>query len=130
MKLQCRWTDHWKWIVMLIVIFVGLAILTVGLVLVRRCYHRRQDVATERFNSGITRHSQPILSATPPPSHHPHSKQPSVQTSRTSLPRVREKDRMTANDVPVPPVPSVPDMRQRGATPELERGQARGGVFN
>ncbi|CAD0048194.1 unnamed protein product [Aureobasidium pullulans] len=73
---------------MLIVVFVGLAILTVILVLLRRRHHRRQDVARGPFNSGITRNSLPALSAA------------SNHASRTSLPRVREKDRMTVTDVP------------------------------
>lgn len=111
---------------MLIVVFVGLAILTIVFVLLRRRYHRRQDLAAGPFNSGITRHSIPVLSVTPAT----HSKQSSKQNSRTSLPRVREKDRMVVTDVPVPPVPAMPDMtehsyRQRGATPDVEYGNAR-----
>jgi hypothetical protein len=91
---------------MLIVIFVGLGILTLVLVLIRRRYRRRRDIATAPFNSGI--------------------KAPSNQASRTSLPRVREKDRMTVADVPVPPLPVTHDfaMKERGNSPDFEYGRA------
>ncbi|KAH0156119.1 hypothetical protein KCU67_g8445, partial [Aureobasidium melanogenum] len=117
------WTDHWKWIVMLIVVFVGLAILTTIFVLLRRRYRRRQDLANAPFNSGITRHSIPTLSLTPPTL----GKASSNQASRTSLPRVREKDRMTVTDVPVPPLPASHDFatKERGSTPDIEHGRAR-----
>ncbi|KAG9959709.1 hypothetical protein KCU61_g7254, partial [Aureobasidium melanogenum] len=117
------WTDHWKWIVMLIVVFVGLAILTTILVLLRRRYHRRQDLANAPFNSGITRHSIPTPSVTPPTL----GKASSNQASRTSLPRVREKDRMSVTDVPVPPLPASHDFatKERGSTPDIEHGRAR-----
>ncbi|KAI5199421.1 hypothetical protein E4T39_06246 [Aureobasidium subglaciale] len=117
------WTDHWKWIVMLIVIFLGLGIFTVILVLLRRRHHRRQDAANAPFNSGITHHSLPALSVTPPAL----GKAPSKQASRTSLPRVREKDRMTVTDVPLPPLPASHDFatKERGNTPDIEHGRAR-----
>ncbi|KAI5200391.1 hypothetical protein AUEXF2481DRAFT_32974 [Aureobasidium subglaciale EXF-2481] len=117
------WSEHWKWIVMLIVVFVGLGIFTVTLVLLRRRHHRRQDAANAPFNSGITRHSLPAPSVTPPAL----GKAPSNQASRTSLPRVREKDRMTVTDVPVPPLPTSHDFatKERGSTPDIEYGRAR-----
>jgi len=108
---------------MLIVVFVGLAILTVILVLLRRCHRRRQDIARGPFNSGITRHSLPALSVTPPS----QGKVASNQASRTSLPRVREKDRMNVTDVPVPPLPAGHEFagKERRATPDIEYGRAR-----
>ncbi|KAH0365943.1 hypothetical protein KCU65_g5659, partial [Aureobasidium melanogenum] len=117
------WTDHWKWIVMLIVVFVGLATLTTIFVLLRRRYRRRQDLANAPFNSGITRHSIPTLSVTPPTL----GKASSNQASRTSLPRVREKDRMTVTDVPVPPLPASHDFatKERGSTPDIELARPR-----
>lgn len=108
---------------MLIVIFVGLGILTVVLVLIRRRYRRRQDIATTPFNSGITRNSLPALTVSPPAL----GKAPSTQASRTSLPRVREKDRMTVTDVPVPPLPITHDFatKERRNSPDFEYGRAR-----
>jgi hypothetical protein len=102
---------------MLIVIFVGLGILALVLVLIRRRYRRRRDIATAPFNSGITRNSLPALTVTPPAL----VKAPSNQASRTSLPRVREKDRMTVADVPVPPLPVTHDfaMKERGNSPDV-----------
>lgn len=108
---------------MLIVVFLGLAILTTILVLLRRRYRRRQDLANAPFNSGITRHSIPTISVTPPTL----GKASSNQASRTSLPRVREKDRMSVTDVPVPPLPASHDFatKERGSTPDIEHGRAR-----
>ena len=95
---------------MIIVIFVGVAIFAVILILLRRRYHRRQDQLRQPFNQGITNNSVPVV-AVPPPA-----------ASRTSLPRVREKDRAVVHE----PMPDIgEEWTQRGATPDVEAGNSR-----
>jgi hypothetical protein len=104
---------------MIIIIFLGLGVFTFIFVLLRRRYLRRRDDSTTPFNSGITRHSLPASSATPPP----NLRTGSNHASRTSLPGVREKDRMDATNVPVPPLPAVYEKSSRAGTPDMNQGR-------
>lgn len=56
-KEQGWWATHWKWVMMVIIIFVALGVMALVAILVRRRYSRRQDQMKGRFNDGITTRS-------------------------------------------------------------------------
>ncbi|KAF2157710.1 hypothetical protein K461DRAFT_317765 [Myriangium duriaei CBS 260.36] len=54
---QSWWAGHWKWILMLILIFVLLGLLSFLAVWLRRRHRRKRDAVAGRFNDGITTRS-------------------------------------------------------------------------
>ncbi|KAK5114021.1 hypothetical protein LTR85_010327 [Meristemomyces frigidus] len=54
------WNAHYKWVIMLIVMFVGLLLLALAAVLLKRRYDRKADQPREGFNAGITTRSTPM----------------------------------------------------------------------
>ncbi|GAB7346480.1 hypothetical protein MBLNU457_5170t1 [Dothideomycetes sp. NU457] len=56
-KEQGWWATHWKWVMMVIIIFVALGLIALIAVLARRRYSRGQDKMKGRFNDGITTRS-------------------------------------------------------------------------
>ena len=54
---QGWWANHWKWVMMVIIIFVGLGLIALVAVLIRRRHLRKQDSMKGRFNDGITTRS-------------------------------------------------------------------------
>jgi len=51
------WANHWKWVMMIVIVLVGLALIALVAVLIRRRHLRRQDTMKGRFNDGITTRS-------------------------------------------------------------------------
>ncbi|KAK4539603.1 hypothetical protein LTR36_010539 [Oleoguttula mirabilis] len=54
------WGAHYKWVIMLIVMFIGLLLLALIAVLLKRRYDRKADQPREGFNAGITTRSTPM----------------------------------------------------------------------
>ncbi|KAK4553252.1 hypothetical protein LTR86_009552 [Recurvomyces mirabilis] len=54
------WSSHYKWVIMLIALFVGLLLLALIAVFIKRRYDRKQDQIKEGFNAGITHRSAPM----------------------------------------------------------------------
>ncbi|KAK3109564.1 hypothetical protein LTR53_017052 [Teratosphaeriaceae sp. CCFEE 6253] len=54
------WNGHWKWVVMLIVLFVALLLLALVAVWLKRRHDRKADQIREGFNTGITNRSAPM----------------------------------------------------------------------
>ncbi|KAK5111525.1 hypothetical protein LTR62_004820 [Meristemomyces frigidus] len=54
------WSAHYNWVIMLIVLFIGLSLLALVVVYLKRRHDRKQDVISGGFNAGITSRSAPI----------------------------------------------------------------------
>jgi len=93
------WDRHWKWVVMVIVLFVAFVAIAVAGVLIRRHFDRKRDRINSTFNSGITHRSAPMMATSGPPLSHQFDgpPQPGYATdahgSAMYLPSVRERDR-------------------------------------
>lgn len=103
-----RWSTHWRWILMIILVFVLLGAIAWGAIWYRRRQRRKRDQMSSRFNDGITTRSMgPVgMVENAPPvgfaySPHPRGRRtPSmisqdgqrvVAGSTTTLSRVREE---------------------------------------
>ncbi|TKA73061.1 hypothetical protein B0A55_09495 [Friedmanniomyces simplex] len=60
------WDGHWKWVLMLIILFVALLLLALLATYLKRRHDRRADQIREGFNTGITTRSAPMTMATAP----------------------------------------------------------------
>lgn len=55
------WDTHYKWIIMLIVIFIGLLVIALLAVWFKRRHDRKQDLPNASFNEGITSRPAPSM---------------------------------------------------------------------
>ncbi|KAK5675350.1 hypothetical protein LTS10_012117 [Elasticomyces elasticus] len=60
------WSAHYKWVIMLIVLFVCLILLAILATWLKRRHDRKADQIKEGFNTGITTRSTPMAAALPP----------------------------------------------------------------
>ncbi|GAB7357764.1 hypothetical protein MBLNU459_g0414t1 [Dothideomycetes sp. NU459] len=140
------WSNHWRWVMMVIIIAFGLLAIALIGVLLRRRYHRRQDRITSTFNPGITMRSAPMNTVaatntnpyamdgaaaggrTVPVTQdqYDYTRGDNRQARQTYLPGIREKDRNIVREEPFPALGQGIDL-QRGASPAdgMERGQSR-----
>ncbi|EMC90822.1 hypothetical protein BAUCODRAFT_80748 [Baudoinia panamericana UAMH 10762] len=58
------WSIHYRWVIMLIVLFVSFILIAIVAVLLKRRHDRKQDRIREGFNAGITSRTTPMITIT------------------------------------------------------------------
>ncbi|WPG99041.1 Hypothetical protein R9X50_00184600 [Acrodontium crateriforme] len=134
-------STHWKWVVMLIVLFVGLLAFALIAFWLKRRHDRKKDLIRHGFNAGITSRSGPKPTAPPLDTSHANHSQKMVAANigggngRNSPARTREafmpygygyarsESRLASHDKGFDRI--TPSPLGRGATPvgQMEKGE-------